>query len=161
MVFSIKKWRSNAIKLYGKTRGLTKPQRDHVTRVTHGASAPATKRSSPSASKKPRKVKRRMTKRKRRRSSGISIPLAPIAGLAAGLGEPIARVISGDYDGAIVLLGRHYTGFDSKSGTFQPNYLKKGLLPLIAGLLVHKFVGGTPLNLNRVLARAKVPFIRI
>jgi len=115
----------------------------------------------------PKKTKRRrgglkMTRRKRRRSRSLTIPLAPIAGLIAGIAEPINYAIQGDYNSAMEVVVRNYTGYSMQHKSFNPvEYLPRGLLPLIGGLLVHKFVGGSPLNLNRILARNKVPLIRI
>lgn len=91
----------------------------------------------------------------------MTIPLAVVGGLAAGMYEPAQKLIEGDYGYALALLSRNYTGFRPGTGTWEPGYLKNGLLPLVAGLMVHKFVGGSPLNLNRALAASGIPFIRI
>jgi len=102
-----------------------------------------------------------MGRRKRgRRNYSMTIPLAPVIGLVAGLAKPAALAYHGDLEGAAYIALENYTGFDIAGG-FDIERLKRGLLPLVMGLLVHKFVGGPPLNLNRVLGRAKVPFIRI
>jgi len=114
--------------------------------------------------KKARKV-RKMTKKKRRNSSGMTFPLAVIAPLAAGLGEPVLNMVADPSPESIKQSLNHialiYTGYNVINGHVQPEMLNKGLIPLVIGLCVHKFVGGAPLNLNRILARAKVPFIRI
>lgn len=121
-----------------------------------------TKRSSKTRRKSnPKRRIKRVARKKRSRRYSMTIPLAPIAGLAAGLAEPAQKIIGGDLAGGLNLIGCNYTGYDAYSGSFNLDHLKRGLLPLIVGLLVHKFVGGAPLNLNRVLARAKVPFIRL
>ena len=99
--------------------------------------------------------------KKKRRSRSMTIPLAPIVGLVSGLAKPIDSALKGDYQGALIWATRYYTGFDPEGRGFNFEWLKQGLLPLIGGLLVHKFVGGKPLNLNRMLARAGVPLIRI
>lgn len=91
----------------------------------------------------------------------MTIPLAPIAGLAAGLARPAQEVMDGNIENAMWWLTVNYTGIDSKTGIFSFENLKKGLVPLIAGCLIHKFVGGAPINANRMLAAAGVPFIRI
>lgn len=90
----------------------------------------------------------------------MTIPLAPIVGLLAGMKTAIPPLMAGDLDKAIGEVTYSYVGIDG-AGRFSWAGLQRGLVPLIIGLLVHKFVGGPPLNLNRVLARAKVPFIRI
>jgi len=124
----------------------------------------SSKSSNPSPSKKARKVRRKVAKKRRsRRSGGMTVPLAPMAGLAAGLARPAQELMAGNIDGAVTHLLYNYTGLSGYPGnlTFKMEGLKNGVMPLVTGLLVHKFVGGPPLNLNRILARAKVPFIRI
>lgn len=111
------------------------------------------------------KTKRRrkyMPRRKRKiRKKRFTIPLAPVLGLAAGLAEPIQKAMGGDVQGAINVATHHYTGYSVERGQFEIDGLKHGIVPLIIGLLVHKFVGGAPLNANRMLARAGVPVVRI
>lgn len=127
------------------------PKRGRRTRKTRRASNPVKKRR-----------KRMARRKKRRRRSGMTIPIAPIAGLAAGLIEPIQYVVDhGNWRGAVEVLCRNYTGYRPGTQTWEPHYMTRGLVPLVIGLLVHKFVGGSPLNANRMLARAGVPFIRI
>ena len=108
--------------------------------------------------KKRRKTKLGRRKRGRRRNS-MTIPLAPIIGLAAGMADPIQAAMAGNFDTAIEHLKYRYLGI-TPGGQFNAAALSEGLLPLVIGLLVHKFVGGPPLNFNAMLVRAKVPFIR-
>lgn len=91
----------------------------------------------------------------------MTIPLAPMAGLAAGLADPVIAALNGDYPRVALTLVSNYTGYDISQNKWNPAALLKGVAPLVAGLLVHKFIGGPPLNLNKVLANARVPFIRI
>jgi len=121
------------------------------------------RRSSGKSRAKPKKrsVRRTARRRRSRKRKGMTIPLAVVGGLAAGLAEPAQKALEGDFEYALALLSRNYTGFRPGTGTWEPGYLKNGLLPLVAGLMVHKFVGGSPLNLNRALAASGIPFIRI
>ena len=123
------------------------------------------KSSNPRSSKKKTGKVKKMTKKKRRRNNSITVPLAIIAPLAAGLAEPISNMVFNPtpetITGSLNHIGVIYTGYNAVEGSFQPEMLNRGLLPLIIGAIVHKFVGGAPLNVNRMLARAKVPFIRI
>lgn len=91
----------------------------------------------------------------------LNLPIAIIAGLGAGMADPIKDVINGNIPGALKTMSARYTGYSPRSGTWSPEFLKKGLLPLVAGILIHKFVGGAPLNVNKALASAGVPIIRI
>ena len=102
----------------------------------------------------------RMAKKKRRVKRSLTIPLAPVAGLAYALGEPVRLALNGEWDNCFRALRWRFTGIGD-DGKFHIEGIKDGLLPVIAGLLVHKFVGGSPLNLNRMLARNKIPLIRI
>jgi len=125
----------------------------------------------PKKARKVKKVAKRKYSRKRsRRRGGMTIPLAPLAGLAAGLGSGsswsggasvISRLMEGNIADAAKIACYHYTGVDPYTGQFSIDGLKTGVLPLVAGALVHKFVGGSPLNINRMLAAARVPFVRI
>jgi len=108
-----------------------------------------------------------MAKKKKSRSRSFTIPLAPTLGLIAGMAEPIQWGIGegfaldrGWLNDRRGLIAR-YTGYSPWGKDFDINRLKEGLLPLIAGMLVHKFVGGRPLNLNATLARAGVPLVRL
>lgn len=91
----------------------------------------------------------------------LNIPIAIIGGLAAGLADPVGRILDGNLSGAMKLVSMRYTGFNPEDGKFYIEALKKGVVPLIAGILIHKFVGGAPLNVNKALANAGVPIIRI
>ena len=107
-----------------------------------------------------------MSKKKKRSYRSMTIPLAPIIGLAGGFAgpmgdSPIEYAMKGDWRSCIVRLMKSYTGYDPNVGGWNWEDLKHGLMPLVGGLLIHKFVGGSPLNLNRVLARNKIPLIRI
>ena len=109
-----------------------------------------------------------MAKKKSRRSRQFTIPIAPVAGLAAGMSMPLQKAMDGKLfgpDSMLDWMARNYCGIESASvpgaAHFNPDALKDGLLPLVIGALVHKYVGGAPLHLNRMLAAANVPIIRI
>jgi len=111
------------------------------------------------------KVARRK-KRSYRRS--LTIPLAPVMGMTVPLfnkgihpDSPVGYALKGDWNGAARGLITNFTGFNPNDGSWEIQRVIPNITPIIAGLLVHKFVGGSPLNLNRILARNRVPFIRI
>ena len=121
--------------------------------------------SKPSRSSNPKGGKKTMARRRRwrrfrRRARKMTIPIAPIAGLAAGMVQPVDYAIKGDYYQAGRYLVANYTGFDISDMTWVPSNLYRGLLPLVIGFGVHQVVGNW-LGVNRALANAKVPFIRI
>lgn len=104
-----------------------------------------------------------MARKKKRRSKKFTIPIAPIAGLAIALADPVDEAIKGNTTRALKIIGARFTGIDARQDpyTFNIEELKRGLLPIVVGGLVHKFVGGAPLNVNRMLAAAGVPVVRI
>ena len=113
---------------------------------------------------KRRTTRTTMARRKRsRRTKSFTLPLAVVGGLANGLARPAQLAVEGKFEQALMLIGARYTGFDMRSGTgtFNLSELGKGLGSLAMGLAVHKFVGGPPLNGNRILAATGIPFIRI
>jgi len=98
--------------------------------------------------------------RRFRRRPSMTIPIAPVAGLLAGLTEPAKRAMYGDFDGAVDELCHAYLGYSYRSKTWVGiDSMKRGLLPLVIGFAVHWVAGR--LGVNRLLARAKVPLIRI
>lgn len=171
MASFIKKWRTKAISMYGKARGLTKDQRAKVTAATHGKKtsrapkAQKSKSSNPKSSKKKTGKVKKMAKKKRRRSRKMTIPLAPVIGLVPLVAPAIQNIIAGapliDVADALCWHGLGIRDVPAGTPSFDMGKCLTNFTPLIAGLLIHKFVGGAPLNLNRILARANVPFIRI
>lgn len=101
-----------------------------------------------------------MAKRKRRKRE-MTIPIATVAGLAAGMAEPAGALMAGDIQHALAVISYNYTGYNPEDKTWDPMRMQRGLLPLVIGALVSKFVGGKPLNINRRLAAAGIPFLRI
>ena len=107
-----------------------------------------------------RRIGKLARRRGRRGSRKFTLPLAPIAGLLAApaVGATIKAAMAGDVDG-VLYEAKKFVGFTGDQ--FDAFALGSNVLPIVSGLLIHKFVGGAPLNLNRMLASAGVPFIRI
>ena len=126
-------------------------------------------KSNPKKGKTKKRRSRRMAKRKRRRSSSMTIPLAPILGLVGGFvipatwqgQSPLSLIMAGRFPDAIEGLMSNYTGLNPRTGQFRIEDLMHGVGSLVLGGMVHKFVGGKPLNINAMLGRAGVPIIRI
>lgn len=102
----------------------------------------------------------RYRRARRHYSKKMTLPIAVIAPLAYSMATPAQRLMAGDINGAMDALRWSFTGIN-QAGQFDFNGLKSGLLPVVGGLLIHKFVGGAPLNLNRSLSSAGVPLVRI
>lgn len=114
------------------------------------------------SSRKKRKGGSRMAKKKSRRRRTFTIPLAPIGGILAspGIQRSLKGAMAGNWDEAMAGL-QNFIGWLPSKNQWNFNTFVQNATPVIAGLLIHKFVGGKPLNLNRTLARAGVPLIRI
>lgn len=110
---------------------------------------------------KKRRTKRMARKKRRRGGRKFTLPIAPLAGLAAGLAKPAELAMAGDIYHAATRAARNYSGFDPSVNKFKVEWMMEGLLPLVVGGMIHKFVGGPPLNINRMLASAGVPVLRI
>jgi len=98
--------------------------------------------------------------RTHRKKKGMTLPLAAIAGFAPLTGVAITSF----QQGGVQLLGNNMlsnlTGYDANTKTWAFSHMSKGLLPIVAGLLAHKFVG-QKLGVNRMLANAGVPLLRL
>jgi len=102
-----------------------------------------------------------MTKKKKRAKRKFTIPLAPVAAIVAVVAKPAQMAVDGDYEGAAAELGARVVGYNFQSGQMDLMYAAKNCwIPLVVGGLIHKFVGGT-LGVNRMLAQAGVPVVRI
>jgi len=103
--------------------------------------------------------------RRRTRRRAKTIPLAPILGFASAFfvpsegrtNSPFENARQGNWNGAVAGLMQNITGYDPLQKSWG---VPRGLIAMIVGVLIHKFVGGY-LGINRILGRAKVPLIRL
>lgn len=117
---------------------------------------------------KARKVKRKLARRKRkRRSRKMTIPLALVGGVSSMFlapnpsGRSIAEdALNGDIN-ALLYDFRERFACVNNMGNFEVGWILPHYGPVIMGALISKFIGGSPINLNRRLAAANIPFIRI
>jgi len=108
---------------------------------------------------KARTKRRRSYKKKTTLPLGIVVPMAT-TGVAAvsyafdsNSSPQVTAMRMGDY------LGSSMTGYSVVANDFKAWRLKNGLLPLGIGFGVHKVA--TKLGINRMIASAGIPFIRI
>jgi hypothetical protein len=95
----------------------------------------------------------------RRKSAGPTLPVAVLAGFVP-LG--VAALEGYKYNGWTgvgkrVSLG--LTGFNTEDHKFYPAEMVKIVVPIVAGIGLHKIAG--KLGINRALAQAGVPFLRV
>ena len=110
-----------------------------------------------------------MAKAKAKRRNGkkrLTIPLMVVAGFIPGVTEVYAHRAEG-MEGVGAAASRIYLGY---AGTnrfgyndtigFHPYLLRYGTLPIVVGAALHWLLG-TKLGINRAIARAGIPFIRV
>lgn len=95
----------------------------------------------------------------RRKASGFTLPVAVVAGMGAGMIEPVQLAMAGNWVSGLDRFIWNYTGYSYGAKRFDANGLKNGLFPLIIGYAVHK--GASMVGINRALGAARVPVIRI
>jgi len=116
----------------------------------------------------PRRRRRRVRRiyvRRRARRRSKTIPIAPILGFATGFfvpsegrsNSPFDNARQGNWNAAVAGLMQNFTGYDPLQRSWG---VPRGLIALVVGMLIHKFVGGF-LGVNRVLGRARIPLIRL
>jgi len=102
-----------------------------------------------------------MARRKRKgRRGGITLPLAAVAGFMPLVGNTVTNVQAMGAGEGLKASAKYVVPWDASTGRFTTSSLGGGLFPIIAGFLVHKVVGSM-LGVNRALARARVPFVRL
>lgn len=109
--------------------------------------------------KKIRRAARRYYGKARRKASAMTIPIAPIAGIlgASAVQSAINNIKLGHWE---AIPGNMATliGVDSE-GKFYLPALIQNMTPIVAGMVVHKLAN--KVGINRALASAKVPFLRV
>ena len=113
-------------------------------------------------------AKRAVTTRRRsspvrqatRQGNRFTLPVAAILGFAPPFSIAWANFRKGGIDQGARVFARSLTGFDPPTGQWNFSYLREGLIPILVGLGVHKFIGGS-LGVNRMLGSAGVPIIRL
>jgi len=103
-----------------------------------------------------------MAKARKHKRAGMTIPLAVVAGFAPlAMGElgAVKRALSGDTAGAAQQAVIYATGYNTDTKAFHWPTFVGSYGPILAGMVVHKLAGR--LGVNRAIAKAGVPFIRI
>lgn len=102
---------------------------------------------------------RQPKKKSRRRRGGTTIPLAIVAGFAPLASWILSGWKAGGLQGALKEGTLALTGVYTADGKFYPQYLSRGAYPILIGMAVHFLA--KRFGVNRVLARAGVPLIRV
>lgn len=150
---------SRYIKAYGitkeawkKFRADKKKKTDRYKKTYKGKTTKQTQRS--------KRVPRRRYRRKRKRRTR-TIPLLPIAGFVASTNafNGWNKLRQGNFQGYFQGLIAGYTGYKIEDGSFNPARMREGLLPVVAGVLVHK--GLSMLGVNRYFSNLPSPLNKI
>lgn len=96
--------------------------------------------------------------RKRKRTK-MTVPLTVAFALMSGLQEPLWYVKEGRVRDGIAQASKNYVGYDPIKRTFYFGNLKEGIYPLLFGVGVHKLANR--IGINRIIAQAGIPWIRI
>lgn len=94
-----------------------------------------------------------------RRASGPTLPLAVAAGFVPLALNVYNGAKTGGINGAGFELVRGTTGFNWQAGAWEWPALVRGMGPVVAGFGIHWLAGR--FGINRAIARAKIPLIRI
>lgn len=101
---------------------------------------------------------------KARKARKFTLPLAVVAGMVSPIGRAYEHYkmagLTGQ-QGAIGAFSRSMTGINpyDQIPQFHASDLRYGLLPLFAGVAVHKVAG--MIGINRLIAQAGIPVVRI
>lgn len=95
----------------------------------------------------------------KRRANNFTISLASVAGFV-----PLAKTLYdgyqfGGFSTMLNELSASMTGYNPEVKVWRAQTLMKGAVPVVIGLAVHKVA--SKLGINRMLGRAKVPFLRV
>jgi hypothetical protein len=110
---------------------------------------------------------RHVAAKKRRHSrGGFTLPLAVVAGFAPAamdawnVGKIRKDQPGGRVGGMLHMVALDFAAYNTDTNSMDTNHLGTGWGAVVLGIAAHKFLGGT-LGVNRMLARAKIPVIRI
>lgn len=104
--------------------------------------------------------------RRRRKSGGFTLPLAVLAGFSPSLieawntGYQRKDQPGGRLGGMAHVLALDFAAYNTDTHSLDTNHLGTGWGAVILGIAAHKILGGT-LGVNRLLAKYKVPVLRI
>ena len=92
-----------------------------------------------------------------KRSKKMTLPLAVVAGFVPPALGVWNRRNSVTEMGNFLVAG--FSGLNPGTGEFNIGNLRYGVLPIVAGFMVHMFA--SKLGINRAIARASIPLVRI
>lgn len=104
-----------------------------------------------------------MAKKKIHKRAKPTVSLAVLAGLAPTAAYAYEGFkLGGDQGGIVEAAHRvtmRLTGYEWKGKVWSASELAAGWVPLLAGAFIHK--GANRLGINRMIARAGIPYLRV
>lgn len=100
----------------------------------------------------------RRTRQHHSHKKSFTIPMAIIGGLTPAVHDLWDH--RGDIGGMLTETGKIFTGWDYYGQKFDLGAMKWGTIPLALGIIIHKVVG-EKLGVNRQLAKAGIPLLRV
>jgi hypothetical protein len=94
------------------------------------------------------------------RSKKFTLPVAVVLGFTPLVARAVDLTRSFGFANALQVLPTSLIPYNVQTRKMDFGQLSNGLYPIIAGLAVHKIVGGM-LGVNRALAAARVPLLRL
>jgi len=100
-----------------------------------------------------------MARKKHHRRPRATLPLAVVAGFIPPARIILAESRVGGIEGGGVAASRIFLGYDSNTGVWDFRQLQFGFGPILMGFAIHKVA--QMVGINRALAAARIPFVRI
>jgi hypothetical protein len=94
------------------------------------------------------------------RRPGIRLPLAVVAGFMPLVSREISVTAQYGLGAVPGDVAQAFLPYNPTTRKFDTSGLSVGLIPVVVGILVHRVIGGY-LGVNRALAGAGIPFVRI
>lgn len=98
-------------------------------------------------------------KNKHHKKPGFKLSIAVVAGLLPGVSRMLYHAQAGGFQGLTTEAARIYTGYDPVDGSWHMWRMWYGTYPLLLGVIVHRVA--SLIGINRALARAGIPFVRL
>ena len=101
----------------------------------------------------------RTTKKRKGGRRKPTISLAVIAGMVPAGIHVYNSARNDGATGGLHAMSRTLTGYDPKTRTWSGYWIRNGLVPILAGGVIHKLAG--MIGINRLIANARIPLLRI
>ena len=109
--------------------------------------------------KKRRSIVRYRSPKRRHSRPKMTIPLAVLGGFVPTAAAAVETAKAQGPLGGLKMVGMRMTGYNPWVGKWYASEMAAGWIPLLTGIFAHKLANR--LGINRAIARAGVPLVRI